>query len=224
MKRTLFATLSVISLISLFAGCSAPPVEDDASKLVMNADVAVTSDPGSGVGGVALVISEQAVATTDANGRAGVQLHGTEGDTVALGVRCPAGFESPAPLRIALRRLSKESRVPRFDARCTPLQRTVVVGIRADNGANLPIYRLGKRVGQTDGTGAAHLVLQVNPNEQITLTLDTKGHKPALRPESPTLTFVAKDRDDFVILDQRFDAERVVGAPSRPRPARPERI
>ena len=206
-------------MMGLVAACSAPPAEDP-SKLGMRADIACSSDPEKGVGGATLIVSEQGVATTDASGRATVTLGGTEGDTVLVGVRCPSGFDSPAPVRVALRRLSTGSPAARFEARCTPVQRSVVVGIRTVNGANLPIYWLAKRVGQTDSAGAAHLLLHVKPNEQVTLTLDTKERALALRPESPTLTFVAKDRDDFVVLDQRFE-ER---APLPARPRGPQRL
>lgn len=52
--------------------------------------------------------------------------------------------------------------------------------------------------------------MRAKANEQVSFTLDTKSTKqqPVLRPESPTVTFVAGDRDDVVVLDQRFDVER----------------
>ncbi|MBX3220290.1 MAG: hypothetical protein KF795_07195 [Labilithrix sp.] len=217
--KTMFA---FVPLFVLAAGCSAPETEDH-SKLSMKAEIVVTSDPGHGLGGAVLVASDRPVATTNAEGHASVDLEGVEGDSVALTVRCPAGFESPAPVRVALRRLSKDSRPPRFDARCAPLERTFVVGIRADNGPDLPIYRLGKLVGRTDAAGAAHVVVRAKANEQISLTLDTKGvERPSrLRPESPTLTFVAGPRDEVVVLEQRFDLERAAAvrrAPPRPAP------
>ncbi|MDB5219916.1 MAG: hypothetical protein JWO86_7843, partial [Myxococcaceae bacterium] len=112
------------------------------------------------------------------------------------------------------------SRAPSFAARCAPLTRTVVVGIRAENGPNVPVTYLGKEVGRTDAWGAAHVVLSVKANEQIALVLDTKsgGDKaPKLRPESPSLTFVAKDKDDFVTLEQKFEVEKP--APARVRAA-----
>lgn len=207
MKRT--APFALFVSLMLAAGCSAPETEDH-SKLSMTADVVVTSDPGHGLGGAELLASEQHVATTSEDGHASVALEGVEGDTVTLTVRCPDGFEPPAPVRVALRRLSKDSRPPRFDARCAPIERTFVVGIRTDNGPDLPIYRLGKLVGRTDASGAAHVVVRAKVNEQVSITLDTKRAErlPALRPESPTLTFVAGDHDEFVVLEQRFQVER----------------
>jgi hypothetical protein len=200
------------------AGCGAPETEDP-TKLAFAVDVNVTSDPGVGTPGAELVAGGQKLATTGADGRAHVSLRGTEGDAVEIAVKCPSGFQSPSdPIGLSLRRLSAGSRAPSFVARCAPLSRTVVVGIRAENGPNVPVTYLGKEVGRTDAWGAAHVVLSVKANEQVALVLDTKSGRdkaPKLHPESPSLTFVAKDKDDFVSLDQKFEVEKA--APTRPR-------
>ncbi|MBX3193156.1 MAG: hypothetical protein KF819_39595 [Labilithrix sp.] len=208
-------------------GCSGAPAEDP-SKLAFAADVVVSSDPGQGIAGAELAVGGQTIASTDAEGRASLSLRGVEGDIVEIGVRCPTGFQSPPePIAVSLRRLSSGSRAPTFASRCAPLSRTVVVGIRTDNGPNLPVLYLGKEIGRTDAWGAAHVVLTVKANEQITLGLDTTSgaeKRPRLRPENPTLTFVAKDKDDFVTLEQRFTVERpavrVKSAPVRIGPTR----
>jgi hypothetical protein len=211
--------LSAILLGALaITGCSAAEAEDP-TKLVFEADVVVTSDPGHGVPGAELVTGGQKLATTDKDGRAHVSFRGAEGDGREIGVKCPAAFQSLAePISVSLRRLSAGSRAPSFVARCAPLTRTVVVGIRAENGPNLPVTYLGKEVGRTDTWGAAHVVLTVKANEQVTLGLDTKSgadKRPKLRPESPTLTFVAKDKDDFVSLEQKFEIEKAAVVKAR---------
>ena len=45
--------------------------------------------------------------------------------------------------------------------------------------------------------------MQVSPGEQVALTLNTAS-SPLLRPQSPTLTFVAADRDEMLLLEQHF--------------------
>jgi len=211
MKRTAMIGVLVAALAS--AACGAPDAEE-AGKVPFTADVVVTSDPGRGTPGAELVAGGQKLATTDASGHARVSLQGAEGDSLEISVRCPAGFQSPPEtIGLSLRRLSSGSRPPSFVARCAPLSRTVVVGIRTENGPNLPVTYLGKEVGRTDAWGAAHVVLTVKANEQVTLGLDTtlsgsESKRPRLRPESPTLTFVAKDTDDFVSLEQKFEVER----------------
>jgi hypothetical protein len=223
------ARLVGLGLVTVLAstGCAAKDAEDP-SKLAFSAEVVVTSDPGQGVAGVQLTSGGRPLASTDAEGHARVELHGSEGDSAEIAVTCPAAFQSPAePIVVSLRRLSADSHAPSFVARCAPLTRTVVVGIRTENGPNLPVLYLGKEVGRTDAWGAAHVVLTVKASEQVTLALDTKSgadKRPKLRPENPTLTFVAKDKDDFVVLEQKFEVERAAvvraRAPQRGGPTR----
>ena len=211
-RRSTMGILFVSGLALAGTACGAPDADD--SKQPFTANISVSSDPGTGTPGPELLAAGRTLATTDANGSAQVSLQGAEGDTVAIAVHCPAGFQSPPePIGVSLRRFSSGSRAPSFAARCAPMTRTIVVGIRAENGPDLPIVYLGKEVGRTDAWGAAHVVLNVKANEPVTLGLDTKSRSEGrlkLRPESPTLTFVAKDKDDFVTLDQRFEIERAV--------------
>jgi len=212
---------SVLLLGLASAGCGARDAEDP-SKRAFAVDVVVTSDPGRGTAGAELVAGGHGLAKTGPDGRAQVALLGSEGDTVEISVKCPAGFRSPPePIAVSLRRLSTGSHAPTFMAHCAPLTRTVVVGIRTENGPNLPVTYLGTEVGRTDAWGAAHVLLTVKPNEQVTLALDTKSDadkRPKLRPENPTLTFVAKDKDDFVTLEQKFEIERTVVRVRAPAP------
>lgn len=228
-KASLRGCLLVALSAALASTACGKSKAEDPAKLGFTTDVVVSSDPGHGVEGVRLSIGDRELATTDAEGRARVSLQGAEGDSVAIAVVCPGGFQSPAePITVSLRRLSSGSRAPSFAARCAPLTRTVVVGIRTENGPDLPVLYLGKEVGRTDASGAAHVVLTVKANEQITLALDTKagdGKRAKLRPESPTLTFIAKDKDDFVTLEQKFELERApVRRRSAPRNTGPTRI
>ncbi len=214
-RRSHAVMIAVAGLVGALTsiGCSASEAEDP-SKLAFTVEVNVTSDPGVATPGADLVVSGQKLATTGADGRARVAFRGVEGDAVEIAVKCPTGFQSPSDsISVSLRHLSAGSRAPSFVARCAPLTRTVVVGIRTENGAGLPVTYLGTEVGRTDAWGAAHVVLSVKANEQVALVLDTKsgGDKaPKLHPDSPTLTFVAKDKDDFVTLEQKFEIERTV--------------
>jgi hypothetical protein len=153
---------------------------------------------------VELFDQKKLVGKTDAAGRVGLKLTGKEGGTVSLKVKCPATFKSPEkPIVVGLRLMSAGSPAPKFEAECVPLVRTVVVGLRAENGANLNIIRLNQVVGRTDELGVAHLSMQVSPGEQVALTLNT-GSNSFLRPQNPTLSFVAADRDEMLLLEQKF--------------------
>jgi len=184
---------------------------DEPKSIPFEVQITVTSDPGLALPGALIMAGTKVVGKTDAAGSAKVRFGGKEGDQVELAVKCPADYSSPAaPLTIGLRHLSAGSRPPQFEAHCPPSLRTVVVGIRADNGANLPVNVLGRTVARTDASGAALFSLRLKSAEQVLVTLQTteKGAE-RLRPESPSLTFVSKDKDDFVLLEQIFTLQKV---------------
>ncbi|GAC1576424.1 MAG: hypothetical protein NVS3B20_25270 [Polyangiales bacterium] len=177
---------------------------------------------GRPLSGASLVSAHANRAVTDVQGRATLRLSGHDGDSSTLELTCPAGFIPDRPaLSIVLHRMASGSPPVVYEASCTPILRTVVIGVRAEGGANVPLVYLGKVVARTDSSGAAHVVLAVKPGEQVQLVLDTTGRAlEGLRPKSPTLSFSAKDRDDFVILEQRFTVEKKF-IPMRAAPARP---
>jgi len=219
--------LGVVAACALAVGCDVFKPEEPA-VVPLRAEFTVTSDPGVGVRGATLRVRKQtaAAAVTDDTGRARVEVSGTEGERVDVEVVCPAGYQSPEERSsLTIRKLSEGSREPNFAVRCAPLYRSVVVGIRTENGQNLPVVHLGKQVGQTDASGAAHVLLTVKPGEQVTLLLDTQSmvassspkpsqsatasseRRPRVRPENPTLTFRAPDRNELVLLEQKFVVE-----------------
>ena len=208
------------------AACSKIDVGiDEPKEPPFEVQIHVTSDPGKAVAAAQIVSGTKVIGKTDDAGAVKVRFGGTEGDQVELTVRCPADFDPPQkPLAISLKRLAPGSRPPQFEARCAPTVRTVVVGVRADNGANLPLLYLGRPLARTDASGAAVFTMKTKPSETIEITLGTaeKGAE-QLRPQNPTLTFVAPDKDDFVVLEQKFTIEKkaVVYHP-RPKVQKPE--
>jgi hypothetical protein len=174
-----------------------------------------------GIAGAQILKDKTVVGTTSEKGVALLSFHGQEGDTVALKIQCPAAYASPKKaVVVGLRHLDTGSPAPRFEAECIRQLHSVVVGLRAENGANLPIVRLGQVIGKTDDAGMAHLLLETSPDEQITLRLDTSSND-TLRPENPNLTFMSKDADDFVLLEQKFTVKKkIVPHYVKPRPQR----
>lgn len=184
--------------------------------------VHVESDPGRPLAGALLVVNGRDRGTTLADGRARLSFVGNDGDTFDLWVRCPDGFTSPTkPIAAALRRISDPSKLPQYDAVCPPSQRAVVVAIRADNGANLPILYLNKEIARTDASGAAHVFLPAKPGDSFELMISTaeRGSE-KLRPQNPTAPFVVRAQDEVFLFDQRFTREkepvRYVAAPKKP--------
>lgn len=183
----------------------------------------VESDPGVPLPGATIVRDGKDVSATGADGRAKLALRGNEGDSADLFVRCPQGFQSPPkPITASLRRIANDAKHPPYAVACPPLERKVVVAVRAENGPNLPVLYLGKEMARTDAAGAAHLLLSVRPGDQFEISLGTteRGNE-RLRPQNPTVAFVVKAHDDIMTFDQRFAFERRPVDPrplNRPRP------
>ncbi|HKO47733.1 MAG TPA: hypothetical protein VJV79_08415 [Polyangiaceae bacterium] len=204
--------------VSAFSACA--PNSSERSLPAPNATFPVSirahAENLASVPGVELLLGKQRLGSTDEFGNASLSLSGSEGDSVALRVKCPDRYASPEqPLVIGLRHLGDGSTKARFEVECYSLVHQVVVGIRADNGARLPILRLKSLVGQTDDRGVAHVLLQAAVNEPIALTLDTSKNSNLL-PQNPTLDFVTRDADELVFVSQKFT---IKPAPPRPRAA-----
>jgi hypothetical protein len=216
-------TLGIVSFFT--AGCdklAAPARTRPPSAFPVTV---VTRESGQQpLAGVRLFRGKTEVGTSDANGYVTLDLKGAEGSTVSLSVRCPEDFASPEkPITVGLRKMTAGSPRPLFDAECVPVSRSIVVGVRAENGPNLPIVRLNRTIGRTDAFGFAHLLVQAAPEEQVTLTLDTSANS-ALKPASPALTFVAQDRNEMVLLDHKFTIVRPAVRNAKPKPNVPQRL
>lgn len=197
--------IALLLLAILSTGCgvfSAPP------QPVFRAIVRVEGDPGQPIAGARLAFKAKDVGVTDGTGHVELALKGRDGQVFDLTVTCPNGYRSPTkPVPVTLRKLAATKSLPQFHVQCPPQLRTVVVAVRAVNGPNLPIVFLGRERTRTDQSGAAHLVLQVPPNQSVQLQLDTSGDK-NLMPKSPTTSFEVSDKDEVVVVEQTFEVER----------------
>ncbi len=211
MKRALAAMAVVIA-----AGCGnldPPPPQP------FQFYVKVESDPGRAVLGAAVMRANRQIGTTNAEGRAILSVPGTEGDVVDVSIKCPPDLQSPTkPLSIRLTRIA-ESKAPEYSGSCPPSMRHVVVAVKAENGANLPVVYLNKPVTRTDASGAAHFALEVAPGAQFTVALDTSD-APRLKPQNPQKPFTVGQSDEIMLFEQRFDVEKIrvfVAKPNIPR-------
>ncbi|MFO0677805.1 MAG: hypothetical protein U0169_14810 [Polyangiaceae bacterium] len=192
-------------------------------------NVRVESDPGVPLRGAEIVYAGKTIATTGEAGLAKLRLTGKDGESFDVNVQCPTGFASPSKaLTVTLRRLVDPGKTPEFSAECRPTTRTVVVLVRAENGPNLPVLYLNREVARTDASGAAHVLMKMNADEQFDLRIGTteKGSE-GLRPQNPVATFRVAQRDEVFVFDARFavDAPKVHGpAPRGPTPVGPIRL
>ena len=185
-------------------GCEA----QGASSRAYQFSIRISGDPGRPVAGAGLTFKSKRVATSDSTGLAQLSAHGQEGETVDFGVACPEGYRSPTnPVSLRLTRLREGSPIPEYQVTCAPALRNVVVAVRAENGADLPVKYLGREVARTDAAGAAHFLLRVEPGAQLEVMLDTHD-KRALRPQDPVTHFLTRSEDDVFVLDQPFVVTR----------------
>lgn len=183
--------------------------------------IRVASDDGTPIEGATLGTTASRVATTDSTGRARLEVNGREGDRRPFVVRCPSEFQSPvAPLVISLHHNAVGAATAVYSATCVPFKRSVVVAVRLDGGAGLPIYYLDEEVARTDESGAAHFVVRAAPGEPFRIAVHTREVDEDLRPVDPTAELSVGASDDIVLFEQALS--RIVR--SAPRSARPRRV
>lgn len=169
-----------------------PPPERPASMVLR-----VTTTRGRPVLGAEVRVRGAVVARSDETGLARLVVSGRDGDSYEIQVQCPAPFRSP--LRpVVVRRLDIQGGSAEHSARCEETQRTLLVAVRADNGPDLPIIHLGREVGRTDRSGAAHVKVDAEIHERVELTLSTAGGEmKGVHPQNPAAVFEASDRDEL---------------------------
>ena len=212
--RALLSVGLTVAAPAWLSSCNARPAGPGASAQNPNFPVLISahSEGPKAVPGVEISAGKRVLGSTDASGSTRIVLQGVEGDSAALNVKCPPAYASPErPLLVGLRHLGDGSTLARFEVECFSLVHQLVVGLRAENGAHLPILRLKNVVGQTDEAGVAHVLLEAAANEQIALTLDTSKNS-SLLPQNPTLDFTTRDSDELVLLSQKFSIKQ----PPRP--------
>ena len=182
--------------------------------------VQVESDPGKPLSGVRIAVGGAELGRSDQRGRARIVLSGKPGDVLDLTVTCPADYTAPEkPLSVVLRPLAEAGRIPEYRAVCAPRMRSLVLAVRAERGPNLPVKYLGREIARTDSAGAAHALIEVEPNQPVSVTLDTSAPEhAALRPQNPELKLVMPARDEVALFDQTFTRVEPPKPKHRPQP------
>jgi len=208
----LFAPLAIVASCKQLEEPPAPP---------FRVAVVVQSDKDVPLPGVIIRRGDKDLGKTEPNGKAILTFHGEEGDQIDVWVKCPDGFDSPSkPTTVALRRLADPTKVAEYNAMCPPAERKVIVAVRADNAPNVPVKFLGREVGRTDPSGAFTYMITGKPGDHLDFTLDTSEKaNENLRPQSPTMSLVVDNKDNYYQLDQPFQIQRAkVVYRERPRP------
>ena len=181
----------------------------------VNVVLRITTTRGTPVSGAEVRLKNEVVGRSDEKGAVRVELGGREGDTFELAVHCPAPLRSPADPIVA-RRFEIRGGDAEQTVKCQETRRTLVVVVRAENGPNLPILYLGKEIGRTDRSGAAHVKIDADVHERVELTLSTAGEEWAgVHPQNPIAAFEPGENDDvreFAVTFTR-DAKKKPPAP-----------
>ncbi|HET7538714.1 MAG TPA: hypothetical protein VFK05_02545 [Polyangiaceae bacterium] len=213
------ALVALLFASSLGAGCS--KVLGEPPSYLFSFTIRVSSDDGTPIPGAQIGTSASRTATTDDAGRARLEVSGREGDRRPFLVRCPSEFQSPVePLLISLHQSSGGASSAVYGATCVPLKRSVVVAVRLEGGAGLPIYYLDEEVARSDESGAAHFVVKAVPGEPFRIAVHTREVDEDLRPIDPTAELSVGASDDIVLFEQTLT--RVVR--SVPRAVTPRRV
>jgi hypothetical protein len=192
------------ALLLLVVGCAGAAGSEEAGSAPYALRLSATGEEHDPLAGVRVFAEDTLLGATEETGSVELELQGSEGDRVPLRIECPESFRSPPqPLVVGLWHPSPGSAAPTFEVECVPFVHSYVVGIAAENGAHLPISHLNEPVGETDDYGVAHVVLRAPSQEQVSLTLDTST-RPELRPQSPSLAFVAGESSELVLLQVKF--------------------
>ena len=203
--RVVTGLAGAILAIACLTSCSKAAPQGGSYRL----SVQVASEPGRPLPGVPVSYLGQTVGRTDAQGVAGLSIRGSEGEHVALTVTCPDGFHAPSKtIDVVLHHWSEAGRKPEYEFQCSPLNRTVVVVVRADRGPNLPVLYLGREIARTDESGAAHALVSVPASDDMEITLSTsEPGSERLRPQNPSIKFSATDREPLKLYSVKFSLE-----------------
>lgn len=184
----------------------------------VNVVLHVTTTRGAPVAGAEVRMRSAVIARSDESGRARIQVGGREGDSFELSVACPPPLRSPAD-PIVVRRLDIKGGDAEQTVKCEERRRTLVVVVRAENGPDLPILYLGKEIGRTDASGAAHVKIEADIHERVELTLSTAGKEWAdVHPQNPVAAFEPGENDEV----REFAVTFTRDAKKKPRAARPK--
>jgi hypothetical protein len=196
-------TSALVLAAVAFCGCApaAPHV------FTQDAVIRVESEGGP-VAGAEVSSGGKVMSKTLDDGRVQLRMNGREGDVFHVEVGCPEGYRPTGAHEFELLvRRAEDGRSPELTARCSRTRRRALVAVRANNGAELPILHLGKEVGRTDKSGAATVVMDVMPGEDVELVLDTRGKK-KIHPQNPVLSFRCADHEDVFVVDQTFTVDK----------------
>ena len=210
--------LAILGLVALalapllLSGCEPPPAP------AVTITVRARGDTGTGVANADVFAGPTLVARTDRDGLARLDIRGAEGDTFYVRVDCPPGYRSPnEPLTVRRLGIAAATTAPQYDVICHEMRHTMVIGVRAEGGPDLPVFYLGKEVARTDRSGAAHVTVAMDVHEHIELMIGTGKDNEKIHPKDPSSVFEMPDHDDIQLFAVTFTRDVKKPPPRAPR-------
>ncbi len=223
---------SIVSIMVGFAigGCGNRESASLNSKFAV--EFQVTNDDGEPLPGASIAIGKALSERTGSDGLLKVKINGVEGQSESVNTMCPEGFTGPD--KPALLRLTRTRRVNvagyqpmRVEAVCLRNARDIVVVVRAQGGAGLPLQVDGKPAGTTDTDGIAHVLVKADrSSSSLNVMLDTSARQD-LRPKNPARAYELAGNDALLVFDQAFVSTPkplVHGSGTKPRKHIPYRV
>ncbi|MDJ0763832.1 MAG: hypothetical protein QNJ97_12705 [Myxococcota bacterium] len=224
MKGTILLVLAVAGVT-----CGPDPVPNSVALIVRVLDL--SENP---VAEAEIYIAGNIALSTDDTGEIKLPITGPEGRRVHVRVSCPEGWipaggdtrEVAVQFLHSLDSTAKQSMPMKIQFRCEPKFREVLLVVRTNGRARLPVRVLGMNAAVTDDNGVAQAVIKGVPSDEFEVVIDTSDH-PALRPAMPTRRASIPENNQILIFDQKFDMHDKKSDPrkkKRTRPRLPRRI
>jgi hypothetical protein len=199
------SALSLALLPIALVACGHRPTNEQRFEVAFQ----VRTDDGNALAGATFHTENQTLGTTGDSGSLNVRLKGAEGQIMPIALSCPKEYASPEvlpALRLTHSRpvQSAATQPISYEATCTRKMREVVLVVRANNGADIPVEITGKLASATDADGNAHVLLRVNRDvSSLAVSLDTSA-QPKLKPQSPSRVFKLSGKDSVLFYEQSF--------------------
>ncbi len=206
------AALLLCCTVSALFGCTQPEAPRTARQ---PASIYALRPDGHGVAGARVWADGRELGSTNAEGHLVTVLEVGTNARVVVTAACPPAYRTLDERReLAMPQLhasngQRAAPTVQLTITCQPLEllAALVVRLRGESSAGLPIRVRDQVVGQTGPDGTAHLVLRARPNASLTVELDTSA-EPQLEPRNPVQTFQLGKESSVLVFDQTLTRPR----------------
>jgi len=197
---------SMLLALAILGGVAC--ADETSEPILFSLDVNAVDDRGGAIPGIEVHVGETAIGKTEEDGHLRARVHASDGQSFRFHAKCPGGHSSSKiPDRVVFRdtRGLEGSRTQsmKFQIRCTRNERVVALLVHAGGQAGMSVLVDGVVSGTTNAEGFAHLRLDVEPNSEFEVSLDSSAF-PELLPSNPRRVLTIGDEDELVVFEPAF--------------------